>query len=343
MANEPSDPKRRQVWLRLLVSLVLALAFAWALVGRIDLVPRDPWLPAWVLPSYLATLLAYFFFRCLRWHFLVAPLAGDDGISPRTTLAVAMAGTMWIMLLPLRLGELARPLLLAQTSKITISQALGTVALERVVDGLIVCGLFFAATPLLPELSGEQAEQVAWLRGVGTIVAALLLGGLLVLLAMAMAPQVVGRLVDATIGRVIPVVGSKLSGLARGIAEGLAALPSPLALLAFLGTTLAYWAINALGMWLLARGCGLPIDLLETCALMAVLGLSLLVPGGPGQFGIFHYGMALGLGMFVEPALVLERGSVLIFWMYVTQLSLGSLLGVLAQRGLGLGASRALS
>ena len=41
--------------------------------------------------------------------------------------------------------------------------------------------------------------------------------GLLVLLAMAMSPQVVGRLVDATIGRVVPLVGSKLSGLARGI------------------------------------------------------------------------------------------------------------------------------
>lgn len=335
MPDEQSDSQRR-TWLRLAVSLVLALAFAYALVGRIELVPRDPWLPAWVIPSYLLSLLAYFYFRCVRWHFLVAPLAGEAGIDRRTTMAVAMAGTMWIMLLPLRLGELARPLLLAQKSKITISQTLGTVALERVVDGLIVCGLFFAATPLLPELAGEQAEQVAWLHRIGTIVALVLLGGLLVLLAMAMSPQVVGRLVDMTIGRVIPVLGSKLAGLARGIAEGLAALPSPLALLGFLLGTLVYWAINALGMWLLARGCGLPIDFLEACAIMAVLGLSLLVPGGPAQFGIFHYGMALGLGMFVDQALVLERGSVLIFWMYVTQLSLGSLLGVLAQRRLGI-------
>ena len=43
-----------------------------------------------------------------------------------------------------------RPLLLARASPIPFSQALGTVALERVVDGLIVCGMFFAATATLP-------------------------------------------------------------------------------------------------------------------------------------------------------------------------------------------------
>lgn len=323
----------RQWWLRLLLSLVIAIGFGFALYRHIDFVPADPWLPAWVLPSYLLTLIVYFALRVGRWHYLVAPLGEVD---LRTTVAVSTAGTMWIMVLPLRLGELARPLFLAQKSKIGVGQALGTVAIERVVDGLFVCALFFASLPLLPEVSGEQALAVERLRALGLLASAGLLAILLVLIAMALAPGTVGRLVAATLGRLLPSVAAKLEGLAQGIAEGLRALPSIIPLLKFLLGTVLYWLSNALGTWLLARGCGLDIGFPEALAIMSVLGISLLIPGGPAQFGVFHYGMILGLSMFVDAATVEARGSVFIFWMYVTQLSMGVVLGLIAQRLLGL-------
>jgi hypothetical protein len=46
--------------------------------------------------------------------------------------------------------------------------------------------------------------------------------------------------------------------------------------------------------------------------------------------------MILGLSMFVSEAVVRDEGSVFIFWIYVTQLSMGVLLGVVAQRWLAL-------
>src|SRR5690606_146257 len=104
----------------------------------------------------------------------------------------------------------------------------------------------------------------------------------------------------------------------------------------FLAGTVAYWASNAVGTWLLARGCGLDITFGAAVAMMSVLGISLLIPGGPGQFGIFHYGMILGLSMFVGDEVVRAEGSVFIFWMFVTQLSMGVVLGLIAQRRLDL-------
>ena len=65
-------------------------------------------------------------------------------------------------------------------------------------------------------------------------------------------------------------------------------------------------------------------------------GPALLVPGGPGQFGIFHYGLILGLSMFVSEAEIHAAGSVFIFWMFVTQLGVGLLLGLASQRLLAL-------
>ena len=69
---------------------------------------------------------------------------------------------------------------------------------------------------------------------------------------------------------------------------------------------------------------------------MSVLGLSLLVPGGPAQFGVFHYGLLLGLSMFFPESEVRARGSVFIFWMFVMQLGVGIVLGTWAQRQLKL-------
>ncbi len=333
MGDDDRRSTRRQWWLRLSLSLVIAVGFGFALYRRIEFVPADPWLPPWVLPAYLLSLVGYFVFRAGRWHYLVEPLGEVDG---KTTLAVSMAGTMWIMVLPLRLGEFARPLFLEQKSEINFSQALGTVAIERVVDGLFVCALFFAALPMLPEVAGEQAEAVERLRSLGLLASGGLFAILVVLVAMALAPGSVGRLVKATLGRLLPPLADKLEDLARGIAEGLAALPSLAPLLKFLLGTLAYWASNAIGTWLLARGCGLDIGFPEALAMMSVLGISLLIPGGPGQFGVFHYGMILGLSMFMSDSVLETRGSVFIFWMFVTQLSMGVVLGVIAQRMLRL-------
>lgn len=333
MGDDDRRSTRRQWWLRLSLSLVIALGFGFALYRRIEFIPADPWLPAWVLPSYLLTLVGYFLFRTGRWHYLVEPLGAVDW---RTTLPVSMAGTMWIMVLPLRLGEFARPLILAQKSEIGVGQALGTVAIERVVDGLFVCALFFIALPLLPEVSGEQALAVERLRSLGLLASAGLFTILVVLVGMALAPSSVGRLVATTLGRVIPPLASKLEDLARAIAEGLAALPSISSLLKFLAGTAAYWGFNALGTWLLARGCGLELGFPEALAMMSVLGISLLIPGGPAQFGVFHYGMILGLQMFVSESVVETQGSVFIFWMFVTQLLMGVVLGIIAQRMLAL-------
>lgn len=323
----------RQWWLRLFISLVIAAGFFFALYRRIDFIPDQLWPPAWVLPAYLGTLIVYFVLRAGRWHYLIEPLGKVD---VRTSVAVSMAGTMWIMVLPLRLGEFARPLLLANKSEIGVGPALGSVAIERVVDGLLVCGLFFAVLPMLPEVDGEQAEAIAYLRSLGLIAAAGLFAVLLTLVAMALSPGTVGRLVAATLGRLLPKLADKLEQLARGIAEGLAALPSPAPLLKFLLATLAYWASNALGTWLLARGCGLDIGFPEALAILAVLNLSLLLPGGPGMLGVFQYGMLLGLSMFVDAATVESSGSLFIFWTYVTQMSMGVLLGAIAQRALKL-------
>ena len=59
-------------------------------------------------------------------------------------LAISSVGFMAILALPARLGEFVRPGLLRKRG-ISASAALGTVAVERIVDGLLVSLFVFVA------------------------------------------------------------------------------------------------------------------------------------------------------------------------------------------------------
>lgn len=329
----------QKLWLRLGISAVFGGLLLLLVRDQLELVPSDMSLEPLALVGYLALLLVYFALRAGRWQLLVRPLVpeGDAPPSIKTTTLAALAGIMWIMLLPLRLGELARPLFLAQKSKIKASALLGTIALERVVDGLIVCATFFGSifytrSSQLDSEGSAVGDLITW----GMVVTGLLLCALLVLLAMAIWPRHVGRLVRATVGRVIPPIADKLESLSSGIAEGLAALPSVGTFLLFIVWSVVYWAFNAGSMWLFAVWCGVDLGPMEIAAVMSVTAIVLLVPGGPAQVGNFQAGMALGFSLFLTEAAVAGRPSTFAFYLYLSQMGMGIVLGLGAQRALGL-------
>ena len=313
--------------LRLALSLALGGAALWLLSRDVGTLPSSFAIAWWALPAYLALLLVYFFTRAWRWWFLVAAL----GPAPLgRTVQVALAGFLWIIVLPWRLGELARPLLLAQLTPIPAPQILGTVAIERVVDGLTVCGVFFLTLALR-----GPAPEGAELQAIAGSVSALFLAALAVLCAMALWPRAVGAGLRALLRRIHPGVAEHLAGLADEIGAGLRALPSPRPLLRFLAVHALYWAINALGMWMLARGCGLDLDLVESAAVMTIINLALLVPGAPGHLGTFQLGVLGGLTLFVPPAEVAEAGLRYAFYLYTAQIGVCVALGAWAGARLG--------
>lgn len=330
----PRAPARARGLVRLGLSLLITGAALWLVQRRLDPVPDALTIAAWGVPAYLATLLVYAFARSARWWFLVRPLGQ---VRFADVLLAGLAGTLWIVALPWRLGELVRPALLARRAGLPWAQLLGTVAIERVVDGLVVCAAFFvaaAAAPDAPALSGLYAACVAAFGLFGA--------ALVVLVALARWPHALAGLIRRGLGPLAPRLADALAGASRGLAEGLRALPSPRPLALFLLATLAYWAANALGMLVLARACGLELGPLEVLAVLAVLNLTLLVPGPPAHVGTFQLGVAAGLGLFLAPDVVRDRGSSYAFFLYTCQLAVIAVLGVLASLRLRIGWRAAL-
>lgn len=313
-------------WIRLAVSVVLGVGLVAAIWPYMAAMPERIAIPGWVVPAYLAALVPFHLLRAIRWWWLVR---GLGSVPARDALAVGLAGYMWIAALPLRIGELARPLLLAERNGIPVARSLGVVAVERVIDGLIVCGMFFAGAA--GTTLGDAHPTV---RAVAWTTMALFAGGLVLLVVLAWRPAGLGATVQAALGRVAPRLADALARFATGVGEGLRQLPRAGALASFVVVTLAYWACNVGGMWLLARGIGLPLSIADATVLTAVMNLVLVAPGGPAQLGTFQGGVALGLALLVPDDVVRDQGSVFAFVLYLTQLGSIAVLGIVAQRSL---------
>jgi uncharacterized protein (TIRG00374 family) len=253
------------------------------------------------LAPFLIILSCIHLCRTIRWGILLEPVAKV----PFARLnAVASVGFMALVLLPFRIGEFARPYLVAERPKLRVSAALSSVVVERVVDGIFTGLLLVVALLAVP----NDAPGVGVLRAGGLLVAAVF-GGLLVFLIVAyrnrgMAVRFTARLV----GPFSPKLAERVAGMMDAFIHGLRLVPSRRKLALFFGLTALYWGLNAFGMSVLARGFGFDLTLVQACALLGVLVVGVMIPAGPGMVGTFQGAILIGLGLFAPSDAVHTRG-----------------------------------
>ena len=336
-ASEPPLASRRHALSRLVASLLIAAALGWMLArGGLPIVPgHDAFahLEPWTVPAYLGTLVAVHTLRAIRWRHLLRPLGN---VPLRSVVSIAWIGFAAILFLPLRMGEFVRPYLMGKRSTVRGWSAAGTVAGERVLDGLILSLVLFGALNAtetldpLPERVGDLAVPVAIVPRAAYAALVLFASALLVLLLFRRHRSASIRLVSATVGKLSRPWARGIEGIFERLARGLDFLPSPQRTVPFVGESLLYWASNAVGLWLLAQGTGLEaIGLPEACVIMGVLGVGILIPSGPGYFGTFQLSIYMALAMFVPPEQVAREGSAFVFIAYCCQLGQHALGGAI--------------
>lgn len=230
--------------------------------------------------------------RVVRWYFLVRPLGNVESSQVHRVGAVGFTA---ILLLPLRLGELVRPFLLARTSKVSGAGALATVVVERVIDGLVVTGLLFVG---LWTYGGDASLELA--RGAGTVAAAIFVPAIVMCFVAYFNRRLARWLVMATLGRLSKKWGQRVAKLLEQFATGFKAMSRGNDLLPFLGLTAVYWAANVVSMWALLRiGFDIEIGLWEMVTVMAVLVVGIMVPAGPAMAGNFEFFLLHGMGLYV--------------------------------------------
>ena len=100
----------------------------------------------WVIPSVLVSLSTYAL-RTVRWQFI---LASSYRVGFWQAFSPMVIGFMMNCILPARVGEVARPLVLQKQQGVPFSAGLATVAVERVFDAVSLLGLFAVVLMVVP-------------------------------------------------------------------------------------------------------------------------------------------------------------------------------------------------
>lgn len=281
------------------------------------------------IPLYVVSLAVMSYFRAVRWRFLLRSFAD---VSRKRVLAVSWIGFAAILLMPFRIGEIVRPYMLREKGKISMSSATGTVVAERVVDGLFLSVVLAATLLFIPTIDPLPATvvglpvSVQQVRTSGFVMLGIFTAAFITIAVFYFARAWARRMTLAVFGVVSPRLGEKLAETAEKLANGLHFLGRGRDAGGFLFETTLYWGINALGMWILAWGCGVvhadgsPIMFGEACALMGMLGCTILIPGPPGLLGVFQAGIYAGMTMYFPTQVVTGAGAAYVFLLYAIQI-----------------------
>jgi uncharacterized protein (TIRG00374 family) len=261
--------------------------------------------------------------RAFRWRLLLEP------VGARTTLRARWAalniGFMVTNLFPARLGEVARPFALSRMTRASMSAALGTVVLERVLDAvaIVVLTLVTMLSPAFPAGATVFGRPV----GFTLLVAGLVAGGLLaVVFAAAYRPAGIVRVVHGLASHLHAEWGHRAARGLEVLLSGLRLLRRPAPLAGALLWSLLLWLWMAAGFWTAFRAFGLNLGF--TAAMFTECALSLFeaLPAAPGFLGTMQAGVLASVhgifGLGIDPTLSMAVGYYLAGFIPVTLLGL---------------------
>lgn len=311
------EPKQPSVWGRLVKvvgSLAIAGVLLWLSLRGIDL--EEFWQQLQRVPLgwvwfFIPVALASHLFRALRWKLLIEKEGSDAKIS--TLFAGVMLGYFMNFLVP-RLGEITRPVYVARKIKASSSWMIGTIVLERIIDLLILIGLFFFV--ILALLS--DSSVVTDLFGADEIPTGLLLGvvaGSFVVLGLIW----VGLKGVMASREHLPGPIQKVADLIVSFGQGVLSIRGLKTWPQFTGYTLLTW-LGYIGMSYLPFFAietvqpGVTLGFTEAIIITVVAGIGITIPT-PGGIGTYH--------LFVQQALFLLYGVPLVEGLAYATLSHG--------------------
>jgi uncharacterized protein (TIRG00374 family) len=293
---------RLKLALRVLLPLLFSAALVWLSLRKVpigDVLAAIARADKGPLVLYVGILLLVHALRTVRWGILLEPL-GHVGFK-RLNSASAI-GIMLLIVLPLRMGEFARPLLIARPPegkgpRLRRSGAMASIVVERIADGLFM-GLLGVLTlhTLGSEAHGEyavRAGQAAVLVSVAFFALCVLLGVAFFLRerAVALTRQVLGLVSPKLAGKIASMLDAFIGALHLG---------SGWKVLGFFLLTATYWGCATLGLAVVAPAFGMKLGLLQACAVLTMQVVGAMVPAGPGMAGTLQYATQIGLSLFYK-------------------------------------------
>ena len=233
-----------------------------------------------------------FFARAVRWRYFLAPAQPGSPLGSR--LAGVCVGFMLNNLLPSgRVGELGRAYAYSRLEPVSISTAVATLVVERLLDGVAILALLVLAItgPGFPA-EALPADLVAGIRLVTAFLGVVLVAAVLLVAFPGAAVRICGRVAD----RLLPDrLGAGVVGVIDGVVDGLASMRGWRHMLPALLWSFVVWTIQSLSFWIGFRAFGIDLPFAAAVVTNAAIAVAVTLPAAPGYLGTFQIGATLAL------------------------------------------------
>jgi uncharacterized protein (TIRG00374 family) len=232
------------------------------------------------LPLILVPFAVDLSLRTVRWRVLLArpPRPGYRG-----TFTYLVIGYLANNILPARLGELVRAHLLGTREGVGRSRALGSIAMERVLDVVAAAALGAIAC----SISGIHGAIVVTLTLIAVVAA-------VVVAVVALLPHdPVRRLLDRILAKAPAGLPSRIADIAGRFAHALLDAATPWRALAALALSFAAWLATSGLFAVTAASVGVSLAPAGLVAVAVSANLGAALPSAPAGIGPFEFGVVV--------------------------------------------------
>lgn len=292
---------RGRRWLTALFGVGSSAVFTWLAFRGVDLealgASATAWDPRWAL-GYVAAVCVVQALRLARWAVVLRPL-GE--LRTGRSLAIGAVGLSAIFFLPARLGELYRPLMIAERGGVSVGEAGAVVAVERLLDGILVGAMLLVVGALFD----VDAEAASRLRLAGaTLGGGFIVAGVGLLVAARFASRSEPLVLRMT--RRMPGLGEAVVSVIERFRYALDVLPRSQAFAAFVVISVLVWLVGGCAIVVLLKSVHMSLPLSAAFVVFSALTVGMLVPAAPTAVGTAHAAVVWALGLYGvghEPAL----------------------------------------
>ncbi|MCA9918431.1 MAG: flippase-like domain-containing protein [Anaerolineales bacterium] len=284
-----STPKKRQFLLGIAFSLLCLGGLFWVIKPAEIARAIQHTDPRYLLGTAVY-LLIYLFLRAVRWRFLLG-----NHISQAKLFHIQNVGQMLTQLLPFRLGDVARAMLVGQQPGLSVPQGVSTMVVERLLDMLLMV--------LLLPLALLQIDTLpAWLRQAALFSGAATLGLIFLLMVMANKRPLAHKILSWLANKWSRLPAPKLHTQLDSLLDGLTAFTQWRSALVLLGLSLLTWLPVVLAYSAALQAVHLSPPFLNATFLMIAGAFAVAAPSSPGQIGVFHMGVIAAMTALGYPA-----------------------------------------
>ena len=289
--------KRYGNGLKILIGLIISAGFLYLAFRQLDFQQMKQAFSLanyWLLIPSLAILLFSHWLRSVRWQYLLMPVRKIPVSNLFSALLVGYAANT---ILPAHLGEVLRAYIIGRKQKVSVSSAMATIVVERIIDVLTIV-LIMAVTLVIYPFPD-------WVKKSGYLMLIFAIGLFVFLVVMKTYTEKTMKFIRSMLKPFPQKIKDKIESVSLSFLDGLKPMKRRIdyAIIFVLSILIwaCYWGVFYINFYTFDLVAGYNLDITAGMVILVITTISVVVPSSPGYIGTYHWLCQLSLELFHVP------------------------------------------